>query len=347
MAKPNWKCLAEIRSAHFLPSSAVLFLVLVVAIGLFTASGSSWGESSAEAGSAPSALVMDQPRVSGEGADRRRRPPPALITDHTRMSDLSTGLVLNHDFTRIFYPRDTEQVVSIGRNNNVQKRAFLSATVFYQPSLTVEEIVHFVGGDPNPQRDMVAMRCLPSDPSMVHPILATWPNVFEAVVSDLGSTYTPSDCPAMPSAPVDRQVYCTALAFSDQANTMAPLSLANAIDTGAAIFQLEGSPFPPTGSTTGADVLFDLYGIGFEFSGLGFSVKNSFLGGKPIPLSAAQVLEQSVVPEYLLDNVPLAQGNCKCIRVKPYTGRDQSPLNWDSVLILGNEHMCTTLHTLP
>ncbi|MFI5399387.1 MAG: hypothetical protein ACHQ9S_27995 [Candidatus Binatia bacterium] len=66
------------------------------------------------------------------------------------------------------------------------------------------------------------------------------------------------------------------------------------------------------------------------------------LAGKRVALTAAQALEQSVVPEYLLDNVPLADGNCKCIRVKPYPNRDQSPLNWDTVTALGNQNLCAT-----
>ena len=104
---------------------------------------------------------------------------------------------------------------------------------------------------------------------------------------------------------------------------------------------------PPTGSTTGADVLFDLYGIGFGFSGLGFSVKDSFLAGQSVALTAGQALEQSVVPEYLLDNVTLAEGNCRCIRVKPYANRDQSALNWDAVTAVGNQSLCTMLTKLP
>jgi hypothetical protein len=237
--------------------------------------------------------------------------------------------------------------VRIGRDNGVQRRAFVSATVMYQPPLTVEEIVHYVGGDPNPARDLVAMRCRPPDPSTLEAVLATWPHVFAALVADLGTAYTPADCPAQSSDAVDRQVYCAAVAFADRPETKVPLALANAITMGALAFELTGAPFQPTGSTTGADVLFDVYGVGFGFSGLGFAVKDSFLAGHSVALTAGQALEQSVVPEYLLDNVTLAEGNCRCIRVKPYANRDQSPLNWDAVTAVGNQSLCTMLTKLP
>ncbi|MFI5396666.1 MAG: hypothetical protein ACHQ9S_14120 [Candidatus Binatia bacterium] len=324
MAQVNWMRPVGARHTNVSLSSAALELGLLLIIAVTSTSCGS-EDSRAEAVS----------------------PPPALVTDQTRGSDPHTGFALTNDFERIFYPKDTEAVVRIGRDNGVQKRAFLSATVMYQPPLTVEEIAHYVGADPNPTRDMVAMRCRPLDPSKVEPILATWPNVFKAVVADLGAMYTPTDCPASPTDPVDRQVYCTALAFSDQANTKVPLSLLNAVAVGVETFELQGAPFQPTGSTQGADVLYDLYGIGYGFAGLGFSVKNSFLAGKPVALTAAQALEQSVVPEYLLDNVPLADGNCKCIRVRPYANRDQSPLNWDTVTALGNQNLCTTFNDLP
>ena len=45
--------------------------------------------------------------------------------------------------------------------------------------------------------------------------------------------------------------------------------------------------------------------------------------------------------------VTLADGNCRCIRVKPYAKRDQSLLNWDAVTAVGNQNLCTPLTNLP
>jgi hypothetical protein len=272
---------------------------------------------------------------------------PASVTDQTRASDSVTGFANINDFERVIYVRPSQDVTSIGRNNNVQKRAFVSATIYYEPPLAVKDIAHYVGGDPTPAYDLVAMRCQPPDPSKTQAVLATWPSVFKAIVADLENQYTPSVCPASPNDPVDKKVYCTALNFSDLPNTQAPLALATMMDSGSTMFQLTGAAFSPTGSTTGADVLYDLYGIGSGFSGLGFSVKNSYLAGHNVSLTSAQILEQSIVPEYLVANVTLAEGGCKCVRVKPYASRDQGLLDWDRVLEVGSENGCTVLDQLP
>jgi hypothetical protein len=47
------------------------------------------------------------------------------------------------------------------------------------------------------------------------------------------------------------------------------------------------------------------------------------------------VLQQAMVPEYLLNNVRLNDGGCNCIEVPPYDGRDQTPLNLDFVSAAG------------
>ncbi|MBZ5521344.1 MAG: hypothetical protein LAP21_03705 [Acidobacteriia bacterium] len=271
---------------------------------------------------------------------------PASVTDQTRASDPLTGFVNIQDFERVIFVRSTQDVTNIGRANNVQKRAFVSATMYYDPPLAVQSVARYVGADSNAAFDLVAMRCQPSVPSKTQAVLATWPNVFKAVIADLGTLYTPSACPASPGDAVDKKVYCNALSFSDPPNTKAPLALAAMMDAGSATFQLTGAP-SPTGSTTGADVFYDLYGIGYAFSGLGFSVKDSYLAGQNVPLTSAQMMEQSVVPEYLVANVTLAEGGCKCIRVKPYAGRDQGLLDWGRVLRVGSGSACTVLNQLP
>ncbi|HVB82859.1 MAG TPA: hypothetical protein VNE82_23280 [Candidatus Binataceae bacterium] len=302
-------------------------------------------------------------------AEAQSKFPPAAVTNSVRVSDPSTGFVLNQDFARLFFvPSSVSPITSIGRTDKVyqgklvQARAFMSATILYQgqPTPSVIDDAHYVGGDDsNPGgNDLVAMRCRPQDPDQLDAVLATWPKVFTAAASDLADLmqYTPADCPTPdldPSYPVDQRVYCESQSFSDQANKLVPLSLQAAIDAGAAVFQLAGTPFPPTGSTTGANVLYDLYGIGSGFSGLGFSVQDSYRASKGgnVPLTAAQALEQSIVTEYLVRNVSLAAGNCRCVRVKPYDNRDQRALRWNAVWTNGRldrtDFSCVERNRLP
>ena len=271
----------------------------------------------------------------------------ATEVDRSRTVDPGTGLAAINDFERIIYVKSTQSVTSIGRNNNVQKRAFVGATLYYEPAMPVQDVLRFAGGDANPAYDLVAMRCRPPDPTKTQAVLATWPNVFKALVADLGTTYSPSVCPAAAGDTADKKVYCAALGFVDQPNIQVPLALQGMINAGVALLQLQGGAFQPTGSTVGADVLYDLYGIGYGFSGLGYSVKNSYLSGHNVSLDSAQILAQSVVPEYLLMNVTLADGGCSCIRVNSYAGRDQGLIRWDRVLELGSQDSCTVLSRLP
>jgi hypothetical protein len=295
-------------------------------------------------------------------------PAPATVVDNTRVSDPNSGFAVNGDFTRVFFlPGSLPPVLNIGRTDLVyqgkliQARAFMSATILYQPALRAIDNAHFVGSDdPDPStNDLVAMRCEASDPSQLKPRVASWPNVFTFATSDLADLmgYTPADCltPDLdPGYPVDQRVYCKAQNFSDQANVMVPLVLQNAIDTGATIFQYTGTPFEADPRrTTGSGVLSDVYGIGSGFSGLGYSVENSFLvsEGGNVPLTAAQSLEQSVVTEYLVMNVPLKDANCRCVRVRPYNKRDMSLLRWDRLWNAGkldpNDGHCVSRANLP
>jgi hypothetical protein len=270
---------------------------------------------------------------------------PAIVANQTRTSDAATGYAAINDFTRIIYVAPAQSVTTLGKNNNVQKRAFVSATVYYEPAMPVQDLVHDVGADIKPAYDLVAMRCRPPDPTKTQALLATWPNVFKALIDDLG--YTPTACPASTADAVDKQVYCAALSYSDSSNPQVPLTLAPMMNAGAALWQLQGGAFQPTGSTAGADVLYDLYSIGYGFSGLGYSVKNSYLSGQNVSLTSAQTLEQSVVPEYILMNVTLAEAGCSCIRVKSYPNRDQGLLDWNKVLEVGSADSCTVLTQLP
>src|SRR5208337_5465537 len=60
---------------------------------------------------------------------------PATVANRTRTSDATTGFAAINDFERIIYVAPTTSVTSIGRNNNVQKRAFMSATIYYEPAM--------------------------------------------------------------------------------------------------------------------------------------------------------------------------------------------------------------------
>jgi hypothetical protein len=304
------------------------------------------GNSMSRAASLLAVLVLCAANVScGSGASGEEistGSAPALVIDQSRRSDASNGLALINDFDRIIFIKPGITISTIGKNNGVQLRAFVSATAFYQPPLTVEQVVAYAGGVDRADLNLAVMRCRPPDRAKVEPTLATWPNVFKALTADLGKKFTPADCPAdLHGLAPHNQVYCLARSFADNSNSIAVFSLAPALGTGAAIFSVNNPP--PKGQESGGDGLFDLYGIGSEFSGLGFTVRDS----ANVSLNSAQVLQQSVVPEYLLNNVTLSAGGCNCIEVAPYDGRDQTPLNLDFVSAAGKLGECTPVNALP
>jgi hypothetical protein len=171
------------------------------------------------------------------------------------------------------------------------------------------------------------MRCVP--PAAVEPTLATWPNVLALIVADLGAQYA---CPAPPGT-AENEVLCLARDFTDEASPVLSVAVTRAIAAGAAIF----------GSPARADVLRRRYGIFPAFTGLGFAVKGSGTGA---PMLAADVLRQSVVPEYLLKNVTLAAAGCRCISVAPYPGREDAPLDPDQVTRDGGDGVCVDVARL-
>ncbi|MCA9809040.1 MAG: hypothetical protein KC473_01770, partial [Candidatus Dadabacteria bacterium] len=85
-----------------------------------------------------------------------------------------------------------------------------------------------------------------------------------------------------------------------------------------------------------------LYGIDSSFSGLGFSV-NASAGNV---MTAARALESSVVTEYLVKNATFEEAGCFCVRVPPYEGREDDPLDADFIVSHGGFGKCKTVDRL-
>jgi hypothetical protein len=229
---------------------------------------------------------------------------PAVITDRAR-----DPLVYN-DFLRITFAPSTVPVSTPSRPTEL--RAFFGSTRVYEPPLSVEAIADFNGFAADASSDLVAMRCRPRT-TAADPRLATWPNLATMLISDLANRQY--SCPPPPSPEPANVAYCLAQQYTDTAVQPVVNTLIAALEFGHQLFLL------------GA-FLSDNYGIDADHSGLGFVVR-----GQAVALNAAEALEQSVVPEYLLRNIALADAHCRCIRVAPYSGRDQdllpAQLVWD------------------
>jgi hypothetical protein len=226
---------------------------------------------------------------------------PAVVTDQSR------NPLIDDDFLRLIYVPHGLQVTTLGKPS--QTRTFFGNSRFYSPPITPAQIADYAGGLTNPASDMVAMRCQPANTDEIDPELAIWPNVAKFLADDLPPA---ASCPGSSTSD---QAWCLAKAFDDTPNQPLILSLYNAISFGKDVFSIN--------NFDGGNLLFDYYGIGSGHSGLGFVVK----GSANVSLTAAQTLQNSVVPEYLLKNVTLAEADCRCVQVPSYNGRDATPLS--------------------
>ena len=268
-------------------------------------------------------LILIAASCDDNRGGRNNGEPVASVVERSRDANQAS------DFLRlIFLPADVT-TNTLGRPDAL--RVFVSVTSYFEPPLSLFRTADFFGipvGEAQRQLDLVALRCLPEDPAAIEPSLATWPRVFELLASDLGGEYT---CPPGPDSPAN-ELYCLAAGFEDVPGEDVSGVIENALGHGAAIIS------DPALSAA----LRQVYGIDSSFSGLGFSV-NASAGNT---MTAARALEASVVTEYLVRNATFEEAGCFCVRVPPYEGREDDPLDADFIVSHGGFGECKTVDRL-
>ena len=252
-------------------------------------------------------------------------PPPVVVAGLVREA-------LPNDYLRVSFLPAGVEVTSLSRPGAL--RAFATATPLFSPPLKLADLPAYSGLVNNDSNMLVAMRCRPQHPETVDALLATWPNVFLAIQRDV--PLAPGACDATP-ADAAAQVACYAAAFSDLPAASVPPSLARTFSYAAVLF--DGS------HTAQAKWLKDNYGIFPAFSGMGFSVKDSYSLDTQ-PMTAQQILVKSISSEYILKNVSLAAAGCRCIAVPPYSGRSAEPLDPEFISRAGGEGACVQVERL-
>lgn len=248
---------------------------------------------------------------------------------------LAVGAVresLPNDYLRVTYVPAGVQVTSLARPGAL--RAFATATPLYAPPLTLAELPLYSGLVNNDQNVLMAMRCQPHDPAAVDALLATWPNVFAALKRDV--PLKPGACMSESADPAT-ELACYARGYTDAASSTVPPALAGTLDYAAKLFDAQHAPL--------AAWLKSNYGIFPAFSGLGYSVKDSYYLDTR-PMTVQQMLVESISPEYILKNVSLAAAGCRCIAVPPYPGRAQDRLDPAFIQQAGGDGACKTVPRL-
>ena len=217
---------------------------------------------------------------------------------------------------------------------------FLGPSGYYLPPMPLAKMARYPGLTGKSPDKLLAIRCKPADPSKVQPILATWPNVFQAITTDLASqglTCPPKGGGSAAEADKDtaNKIYCIAQSFKGEPGKNATTVLADSLKAAADLYA----------DPKASDWLIKYYGIYPAFSGLGLSVKDSYTLDQE-NMNAAMVLRDSLTPEYLLKNTTLGEAGCRCIAVPFYAGRSKDAIDPDFVWQKGGDGSCKDVERL-
>lgn len=221
------------------------------------------------------------------------------------------------DFLRVLWVRPGTNIDRIA----LGKRTFFTTSSFFEPPTTVDHLLNYVGNYYRPGQDLVLMRCIPNleQRIIVQPILATWPNTFDAIADDLAGPNR--DCTTPGLTPGELEICNVAIQYQDTGTTVYTQGL-------AAMFNLASLMFATPESTR---ALRDDYGIFPAFSGLGFAAQGSSTStGDTVLMPPSQILRNSIVPEYLLKKASLTNAGCRCVQIPESMSLHQFPVdpNW-------------------
>ena len=254
-----------------------------------------------------------------------QHPDTVLVTDHVREATPD-------DFMRVTFVPAGVSVTTLSRPGSL--RAFATATEVYDPPLKLKDFPAYSGLINDDTKTLIAMRCQPPQPEKVNALLATWPNVFTAIQRDLA--LDPKKCDG-PATDDDTRAFCFARQYTDTPGDTVPISLAHTFSFAAQAFAAD---------STLAAWLKTKYGIFPAFSGLGFSVKDSYYLDAQHPMDAQEILVKSISPEYILKNTSLKEAGCSCISVAPYPGRSEDLLDPEFIHKHGGEGECKPVEKL-
>lgn len=242
--------------------------------------------------------------------------------------DRSHDVEQTNDFLRIVYLPAGVTPTTLGAPGAI--RVFVAASAYFVPALALAEVATFLGVPDVADLDLIGMRCEPDPPAALdaqlvdlaacigrHPRRSEWPVHLSAAAG----------------APPENAAYCIAAAYRDDASSVAARPLATALEFGAELLE----------DAATADIVRRRYGIYPSFSGLGLTVKGSADGA---PMTAGEILQAAVSPEYLVRNATLADGGCRCVRVAPYAGRSMDPLDPQFIRQAGDLGSCRAVRRL-
>jgi hypothetical protein len=204
------------------------------------------------------------------------------------------------DYLRIFFlKREKPFSGKLGRQEAA--RVFVAPSLMFNPPVSLGEACMLTGNDYGKDEDVYIIRCQPNDIRPLDPLLATWKTVFDLIRSEFQEKAF--DCGRATTD--EAKAYCIVASYSDRADLIPTVTLAEMFDTAAKLYQANLDAFLKT-----------KYGISkSSFAGLGMTVRGT---GVPKAFHSGELLASTNLPEYLVKNVDLREGSCKCVIVTPY-----------------------------
>jgi hypothetical protein len=200
----------------------------------------------------------------------------------------------------------------------------------FESPLSLGEVASYLGNDYRESEDVYLLRCNPTDYRVLDPVLATWADVFALILRDFPK---PKDCTSVSSN--ENMASCIAEKYSKLLpNKNALLTLVDMYKSAEEMLNSGLESFLKT-----------KYGISASsYIGTGHTVSGS---GVRSHFSAVELLKSSNIPEFLVKNVPLKDGACKCIIVTPYEERQHDKFSINIFSKVEKTGMCQKMESLP
>lgn len=261
-----------------------------------------------------SAVSTSPPPTASTGADRERAAPATIVS--RRGKDASGA----GDYLRVFFmPQEQSLSDRLGRSE--ARRVFVVPTEYFQPALNIGRAAALLGNEYRNDEDIVVMRCRPSDPRILDARSATWYSLFKIMDEELSEIGV--DCSGPQLSSRDTVLCGGRRMLHASSNTDATVLIGEMYDSARKLRADDREGY-----------IDRLYSIKKSFAGVGYSVEGT--GRKDRAYTQPEILDGLIVLEQLVRNEKRTTANCRCVRARPYSERQNDLLVPDSVWDRGN-----------
>jgi len=237
-----------------------------------------------------------------------------------------------NDFFRMFFlPTNSKFSNKLGRPD--AERVFVAPSNVFEKTMPLGAVAKYLGNDFRAIEDVYLLKCNPHDTRVLDARLATWSNIFELIEQDF--QVSEADCQSDKPKTIEEMASCVARKYTATSpGDLALDSLVNMYKGASELYSKKLGRF-----------LKNEYGITEKsFIGTGHIVSGT---GGDKRFRANDLLVGANIPEYLVKNVPISEGSCKCIVVTPYSERQGQLFNISVFSEINDIGKCHETNKLP